>query len=227
MYTLTEAKQFVDEVISNVWQNGLIDRIPEIYTEDVIGHFQEKEFYLVHIKARMKSLNDHALARQFVVQDLVVINDLIIFRMRQIWLSPVDGGLCESILVGIYRIRDKKICELWIMSDQEMDSYNETSENLTENVDRFQVTKREKASFLQQMTDYLNFKKVDSTKLSSVEMECLYYYLNGYTAKEVSKAMGISHRTVESYISNIKQKYHCSTRRELRLALFPNAGNLD
>ncbi len=221
MFTQSEPQEFVTEVISNVWQNGLVKKIPEIYTKDVIGHFQQGEFGYEDIKERMLALNESCKQRQFTIQDLVVVDNLIIFRMRQTWLSPSNGGLCESMLVAIYRIRDKKVCELWILSDQEMDSYSEVSKSVEENIDRFQVIRREKSAFLQKMTDHLYFKTSPPASLSSIEVECLFYYLNGYTAKEVAKAMSISHRTVEGYIGNIKQKYQCTTRRELRLKLFP------
>ena len=227
MFSFEEARNFIYEVIQNIWQNGLINKINEVYTDNVVGHFQGKDFHLNDIKNRIENLNIHVSKRQFTVQDFIVIDHLIIFRMRQTWLSPTDKELCESNLTGVYRIKNKKISELWIMADQEMDSYADISNNIINNVNRFKVSKREKSAFLQQLTDYLFYRKENVKQLTTVEIECLYYYLNGYTSKEVAIAMDISHRTIENYINNIKQKYNCSTRGELRLVLFPNALNTD
>jgi len=42
--------------------------------------------------------------------------------------------------------------------------------------------------------------------LSSRELDCMFYILRGKSAKEIGKILEISHRTVDSYIENIKNK---------------------
>lgn len=42
--------------------------------------------------------------------------------------------------------------------------------------------------------------------LSFREMECLSYLARGYSAKEVAKILGVSSRTVEYHLQNIKLK---------------------
>lgn len=51
--------------------------------------------------------------------------------------------------------------------------------------------------------------------LSKRQIECLYYLVKGMTAKETARIIGISHRTVECYLDNIKTKLNCSSRVEL------------
>lgn len=46
MFSFEEARDFVYEVIQNIWQNGLLDKIEEIYTNNVVGYFQSKDFHL-------------------------------------------------------------------------------------------------------------------------------------------------------------------------------------
>jgi DNA-binding CsgD family transcriptional regulator len=47
------------------------------------------------------------------------------------------------------------------------------------------------------------------------ERECLYYLSRAKTAKEISRILNVSTRTIEHYIENIKIKTGISTRTEL------------
>lgn len=51
--------------------------------------------------------------------------------------------------------------------------------------------------------------------LSKREQECLFYVSRGCIMKEISQHMGISPRTVESYIENIKIKIGLRRRSSL------------
>ncbi len=54
-----------------------------------------------------------------------------------------------------------------------------------------------------------------ANKVSKRERECLNYLIQGKTAKEIARALNISHRTVEFYIEKMKQKFNCANRIEL------------
>lgn len=56
---------------------------------------------------------------------------------------------------------------------------------------------------------------VNKTYLSKREMECLQLTIKGYTAKRIAKQLGISHRTVEEYLFNIRTKTGTSSKAEL------------
>lgn len=56
-------------------------------------------------------------------------------------------------------------------------------------------------------------------KLTKREYECLIHYVRGYTTKEIAKKLCISPRTVETHLSNVKQKTGCTTKSTLRLLL--------
>ncbi len=45
--------------------------------------------------------------------------------------------------------------------------------------------------------------------LSPREEECAYYTLMGYSAKEIAKKLDLSYRTIECYLSTLKQKLNC------------------
>lgn len=51
--------------------------------------------------------------------------------------------------------------------------------------------------------------------LSPREKQCAHYLLNGMTAKEIGQQLGLSSRTVESYIVNMKIKLNCANKAEL------------
>lgn len=51
--------------------------------------------------------------------------------------------------------------------------------------------------------------------LTKRECECLELILKGYTSKQIAQVLGISYRTVEEYIGNIKQKMGVKTKAEL------------
>lgn len=46
-------------------------------------------------------------------------------------------------------------------------------------------------------------------------------YRNGFSAKDAAIEMGISPRTVETHIAEIKSKLDCRTKPELRRKIFP------
>lgn len=52
-------------------------------------------------------------------------------------------------------------------------------------------------------------------RLTQREIECLKIYIKGISANEMSVILGLSNRTVESYLANIKNKLHCGDRSSL------------
>lgn len=52
-------------------------------------------------------------------------------------------------------------------------------------------------------------------KLSPREVECVFHFSQGKTAKEIAKILNISHRTVEDYIKNVKLKTGQSSKSAL------------
>jgi DNA-binding CsgD family transcriptional regulator len=52
-------------------------------------------------------------------------------------------------------------------------------------------------------------------KLTSRQSECLFFLLRGKVAKEIARILGISYRTVEEHIEQLKLKFNCHNKSEL------------
>jgi len=69
--------------------------------------------------------------------------------------------------------------------------------------------------FTKEQTGFVIEEKLGSDELTTREFECLFFILRGKTAKEIGYLMAVSFRTAEFYITQIKQKFQCSTRSQL------------
>jgi DNA-binding CsgD family transcriptional regulator len=56
---------------------------------------------------------------------------------------------------------------------------------------------------------------INQFHLSKRQQECLLLIVKGKTAKQIAKALGLSHRTVEEYLNNIKSKMRVATKSEM------------
>lgn len=54
------------------------------------------------------------------------------------------------------------------------------------------------------------------------ETECIAHLLKGKTIKATAHALGLSPRTVEFYLNNMKQKLGCNTKSKLVELLYNN-----
>ena len=46
-------------------------------------------------------------------------------------------------------------------------------------------------------------------------MDCLFYLLRGKSSKQTAAILKISHRTVEQYLEQLKNKFTCETKADL------------
>lgn len=51
--------------------------------------------------------------------------------------------------------------------------------------------------------------------LSTQELACIKGLAKGHSYKEIAKELGISHRTVETYLNRVKERYHLRHKHEL------------
>ena len=56
---------------------------------------------------------------------------------------------------------------------------------------------------------------ISRNELSQREKDCIFYLLRGFSMKEIGKNLGISWRTVESYLNNIKFKWGCQNKKSV------------
>lgn len=85
---------------------------------------------------------------------------------------------------------------------------------------KIEVISKEKNidNFLQE----ISMVKNNWSKLTKREMDCVHQLMFGKTNKEIALTLGISYRTVEEYIDNIKRKTNCKNKAELIAFLYKN-----
>ncbi len=59
-------------------------------------------------------------------------------------------------------------------------------------------------------------------QLSLRESELIFYFMRGFSNKEIGTLMKLSPRTIESYLESIKNKLKCTSRKELLLKCMHN-----
>jgi len=64
-------------------------------------------------------------------------------------------------------------------------------------------------------SSFLLSHQFSEIKLSDREAECLFFILRGKTAKLIGKYLGVSPRTIEEYVSNLKTKFNAQNKYEL------------
>lgn len=63
---------------------------------------------------------------------------------------------------------------------------------------------------------YYRINPIDNRhSLTKRELQCLFYVLRGCQSREIAEKLGLSKRTVEFYIDNIKSKFHSKNKSEL------------
>lgn len=62
---------------------------------------------------------------------------------------------------------------------------------------------------------FTGIKKVTQKLLSNRQSQCLYHLVRGLTAKQIAKVLGLSNRTIEFYLENLKEKFNCPNKSDL------------
>lgn len=86
---------------------------------------------------------------------------------------------------------------------------------LINEIDRhcFHVPKARQDSNLEQML--LSSGNKSSLHLTAQELVCIQGLAKGQTYKEIAKALNISHRTVETYLNRVRDRFHLHHKKEL------------
>ena len=61
--------------------------------------------------------------------------------------------------------------------------------------------------------------KQKNVELTERQLQCAEYLLQGKTAREMAELLGLSRRTVEYYLCNVKSKLECKNKAELILTI--------
>ena len=75
--------------------------------------------------------------------------------------------------------------------------------------------RKEYKQLIIQQKKYIFHDHIDNNQISNRETECLPHFLKHKTAKETANIMGISSRTVETHLRNIKNKIGIQSKSQL------------
>ena len=217
-----QATQIVQDVMA-AWERG-DENIERYYDPQMVGHYQDKLIDVAAVKNRMAYINVRYQRRKFHLGDIVLIDaNTIVFRVRQTGFDVQFNKPYSTELVGVYKVENNLIKEIWLLSDITLDYYADTAELKAAKTPKenhtFDAVERKR--FADKLADYRYFYRGKDIQLTPREQEVLYYFLKGYSAKEIAKIISLSNRTVEDYLAKIKGKYGCSTKHELRQKIFP------
>jgi DNA-binding CsgD family transcriptional regulator len=87
----------------------------------------------------------------------------------------------------------------------------------TERVNNIVLSNQVRKNFFEntKINRYFILNESDDLYLTQRQAECAKLFVNGFTAKQISKTIGISHRTIEGYLRDIKQKIQDGVGRVL------------
>ncbi len=176
----------------------------EDFCEDKLSiHHKEKIFSKAEFDNLLQWRRKNIERLYFEIEDFVMVDSLCVSIVRLIWIEKNNKNYHELELNLVCKLKEWKTCEIWLMLDAEM-AFNT------------EISLKNKNDFMRRLSTHHSFYEGQWEKLTETEKECLYYYLNGFSAKEASQEMALTYRTIETYIANIKVKYDCATRTELR-----------
>ncbi len=102
-----------------------------------------------------------------------------------------------------------KICDdlqLLVQQSKDFSNYNEDEFNQDNEVFMAEL------SLINHFTFVQICKKLN---LTNKETDCLYYLIQGKSAKQIGKELALSPRTIEFYLNNAKNKAGCKSNSEI------------
>jgi len=91
--------------------------------------------------------------------------------------------------------------------------YMDVTNNCVVDIARFLFDENRKIN--RQQFAYVVADFNNQIKLTKKEQECLFYYVRGFTYKEIAAVLYNSDRTIECHLENIKAKLDCSNRAQI------------
>jgi len=210
-----------EDLIRRLFSNNILNvkRYKQFFHQDVCLHGPasgEKHHGLNHIM-ELDSIYARAFTQVRVkTEQFFGTNDMVVIR----WIiSGKHTGRFKGVEAkqkifsifgqSIYRILNGKIVEVW----QSWDRLGLLEQIGDVSIKTSQIHPDSQKDLLISLG---MGKYLEKTSLLTLrERQCLKGLLKGETAKETAKILGLSFRTVESYLENIKRKLECQGKREL------------
>lgn len=194
-----------------------------VYWKDTKGTYQGSNDYPVKVMGINKGLdfvgfNDRDLLKQDAAA-LIHINDNAVISKRLPLTVPEKAQWANEILQDYHVISYKQ--PLYNKTGKKVIGIMGYSFHLPNNKTTHSLVNKTKMLVQHAITHH--FKPCSTNEMSPVkshlptqrQLDCLYYLVLGYTAKDIASILGLSRRTIEHYLDNLKLKFNCVTRPDL------------
>lgn len=207
-----EAQSFLNQLIHYILYEPLV-RTTDFYHPDFIGQHHLESFNLDVLIERFHYFRKRYNHMECELVEFEVLKDNTIFSFVD--FTAFDKNLnmpIELFLAHILILEKGKIKQSYALS-----KYKMVMKSLQEREDEenFSIQRTARGHF-EKTLKLVNQETQKDIQLTAREIDCLYYYVSGLSSKESAKKVGISFRTVEKHLENIKLKYQLSSVRDLK-----------
>lgn len=128
--------------------------------------------------------------------------------IQQLYLNNLDLLVCFISFFSERIVQDKDLAKAYLipLNTQQSSSCVE----MNSQIGLLNPNPEKRSAFLSSLS-----KQSISSCLTPKEMDCAFLLLEGKTAKEIAKVVGISYRTIEERISIIKDKFKAQNKADL------------
>jgi DNA-binding CsgD family transcriptional regulator len=203
MATTSQATEYFTSLYDDVWRQYSTDMFSKYYAKDVVGRSGDHEicYDQVHDLLEINPTRfSHLLPEIHKV--IPVSNDGLMAWFTTLHHDHNNDVALIVNTMGYYKIKNDKIIGVDFKWDQPLDL---VMPNAYSNI-----------------CHSINCMLPDCLKgLSQRELQCVFYLVQGYSAKQIASKLNISPRTVETHVGNIKDKLGLlSTRAIIDFAFF-------
>lgn len=209
------------ELLEQVYSAGEFDRFQDFFSPEVLGHYQDETYYFETIVQNFKKLCAETSVRKYTVLSHLFVGDILVLQFRILIELQHNKEVSEVIRMIAYRVVENRIVEQWVMVKEGGEHYQLDTEVLNHYFQSRTLQANSENRFWRLLRDYQDLFGAKKVSLSKQEARCLYFYLRGDSYKKIAETLNRSPRTVEDYINSVKAKYGCSTREQLKKAIFP------
>lgn len=116
-----QAYNFVHKVLDIIVIEADVEKLKDIYNQDAKLHINDLTFGYSDIENRIDFIKNTYTHRQHKLYGVEVINDVIIFQDQQSLKNINTNELEQKILTGSYILKNGKISEAWLITNEKID----------------------------------------------------------------------------------------------------------
>lgn len=198
------------EELHMAWSTQDIKAFQKLYHHDFHGYYCHQKITIKEILNRVEHLKQHykKCLWSTISTENVKKNQILVFAKTTL----LDFNEVKSIILHatLYEVLNNKVYRSYSASDLPINLLlaPEEKEDLTLRTSR----KRQLSNHIKE------YQKVHSLSknISNRELDCLYYYLLGFSFALIGTHLDIKASTVETHLSSIVQKLELSNKYDLR-----------